>query len=108
MGRGRQTRRLNRDQVERLNKFRMASHEGARHGYSFPQLRAAMAAPFGWRTLQKAAHGNPVWDLSHNFIVQWLDRYVPAVVVPDGKAAASGERNESDEEGPTADGTVRR
>jgi len=84
---------LTRDQIERLKEFRRASHEGAPHGYSLPLLRAAMGAKFGWRTLQTALLGRPVWELSHSFIVQWIERYLPAIpAVLDQKSRAAGER----------------
>lgn len=109
MPRGRQTRTLRPDQIERLKRFRMAPHDGAPHGYSLPQLRLAMDASFGWETLQNALLGRPVWDLSHAYIVQWLDRFVPAAGAPiDGKASAAGERDEEDaEETESATRTVR-
>src|SRR5882762_1834640 len=95
MPRGRQTRTLRPDQIERIQRFRMATHDGAPHGYSLPQLRLAMDASFGWETLRNALLGRPVWDLSHAYIVQWLDRYIPAADPPiDGKAAAAGVRVE--------------
>jgi len=97
MPRGRQSRTLNRSQIQRLEDFRRASHEGAPHGYSLPQLRSAMAAGFGWRTLQKALLGRPVWDLHYSYIAQWIDRFLPAPPVRDGKAAAAGEREGNEE-----------
>jgi hypothetical protein len=78
MARGRQTRELTKEQAQRLEKFRLARHEGAECGYSLPQLARAMAAPFGYKTLGKALQGLPVWDLHHTYIVSWLDRFVPA------------------------------
>lgn len=112
MARGRQTRRLTPEQIERLRKFKMARHDGALSGYSLPQLRSAMAAPFSWETLEKALRGAPVWVNSHAYIVQWLDRFVPAPPLPvDGKSAAagdgSGENGEHAEKAST-DGTVPR
>lgn len=80
MARGRQTRILTKEQVQRLDLFRRARHEGAESGYSLPQLTKAMAAPFGYKTLGKALQGLPVWDLHHSYIVCWLDRFVPAGV----------------------------
>lgn len=110
MPRGRQTRTLRKDQIERLEKFRKASHEGAPHGYSLPQLRLAMGASFGWRTLQTALQGRPVWDLSYSFIAQWIERYLPAAPAPqDGKSASAGEKPEEGdaEETPGTTRTVR-
>ena len=78
MPRGRQTRKLSEEQVQRLEQFRRARHEGAESGYSLPQLTKAMAAPFGYKTLGKALQRRPVWELHHTYIVSWLDRFVPA------------------------------
>jgi hypothetical protein len=111
MARGRQTRALRPDQIARLVAFKKASHpeHGAPHGYSLPQLRSAMAAGFGWETLKKALAGLPVWDLHHDYIAGWIERFLPAPPAAiDGKAAASGERNEPDEEEAGTDGSVRR
>jgi hypothetical protein len=79
-----------------LAAFKKAAHpeHGAPHGYSYPQLRMAMAASFRWETLKKALGGLPVWDLHHSYIAGWIERYLPAPPAPvDGKAAASGERS---------------
>lgn len=76
--RGRQTKALTPEQIERLEGFRRARHEGAESGYSLPQLAKAMAGPFGYRTVQKALQGRSVWDLHYSYIVSWLDRFVPA------------------------------
>lgn len=104
MPRGRQSRALSKNQIERLERFRRAAHEGAAHGYSLPQLRMAIGASFGWRTLAKALQGRPVWDLHHSYIVQWIDRYLPPPV-RDGKAEAAGKDSEpletADAEGET-------
>jgi hypothetical protein len=111
MARGKQTRVLRPDQIERLEKFRRASHDGAPHGYSYPQLRLAMAAGFHWQTLKNVLAGLPVWDLHHSWIAQWIERYLPAPPAPiDGKAAASGERDEANEdtEAAGANGPIRR
>ena len=112
MARGRQTRALRPDQIARLLEFKKAAHpeHGAPHGYSFPQLRSAMAVGCSWETVQKALLGLPVWDQHHSHIAQWIERYLPAPPAPvDGKAAASGEReiDEPDEEEAGATGTVR-
>jgi len=110
MPRGRQTRTLRPDQIARLEDFRKASHEGAPHGYSLPQLRLAMGASFGWRTLQTALLGRPVWDLSYSYITQWIERYIPAdAPVQDGKSAAAGEKPEEGdaEEAPSTTRTLR-
>lgn len=111
MPNGRQTRRLTEDQIERLDKFRRAAHDSARGGYSFPQLKLAMSAPFGYKTLGKALKGLPVWDLHHSWIVSWIERYLgkPAQPAISGKDAAAGEREEESErdENPEATGTIR-
>jgi len=96
MARGRQTRTLRPDQIARLAAFKKAPHpeHGAPHGYSFPQLRLAMAIGCSWETVQKALQGLPVWEQHHLYIAQWIERYLPAPPAPiDGKAAASGERS---------------
>lgn len=94
MPKGRQTKTLTKEQIERLRTFAMAPHQGAAGGYSLPQLRTAMSAPFGYKTLGKALQGAPVWVNSHFYIVQWLDRYLP--VIRDARLAA-GEFTEPDE-----------
>ena len=104
MPRGPRTRRLTPAQIQLLEKFRRASHEGAPHGYTLPLLRTAMGASFGWETLKKALAGRPVLELHHAYIAQWIQRYLkPETPVRDGKAAASGEKDEEAE----ATGTVR-
>jgi hypothetical protein len=98
MARGRQTRKLTQDQIQRLEKFRRASHDGAPHGYSVALLRTAMGARFSPETLQKALQGLPVWILYHAYIVEWLDRFLPAAGLPvDGKTAAAGGDNGDEE-----------
>jgi hypothetical protein len=108
---GPQTRALTQDQIQRLEKFRMASHEGAPHGYSLPLLKTAIGAQFGWRTLKKALQGRPVSVLHHAYIVQWIERFlsVPSDDRPvvDFKARASGEKDEQDEETSEITRTVR-
>jgi hypothetical protein len=99
MTRGPRTRALTPEQIKRLEKFRRAQHDGASCGYSLPQLRSAMGMPFGFRTLGKALEGRPVLDLHHSRIVEWIERYLPALPpVIDWKAAAAGERPELGEE----------
>ena len=94
MARGRQSRTLRPDQIERLEKFRRRPQEGAPGGYSLPQLKLAMAAPFSWETLRNALAGRPVWDLSASWIAQWIDRYLPPLPIEkDGKAAAGGDND---------------
>jgi hypothetical protein len=100
MSRGKQTRTLRPDQIARLAAFKKAAHpeHGAPHGYSYPQLRMAMAASFRWETLKKALGGLPVWDLHHNYIVGWIERYLPAPAAPiDGKSLAAGMERSSEE-----------
>src|SRR5579864_1124937 len=97
MTHGPNTRALTPHQIDRLEKFRRASHDGAPHGYSPEQLRLAMGAKFGWRTLRKALQGRPVRYLFYAYIAQWIERYLPgAPAVRDGKAAASGEYADED------------
>lgn len=106
MARGRETRTLSPHQIERLQKFKGASHDGAPHGYSVAQLRTAIDAKFSPETLKKALLGRPVWVLYHAYIVQWLDRFLPApAAIRSGKDAAAG-NGEPDEE-PEAARTVR-
>lgn len=111
MSPGPQTRALNPDQIHRLEKFRMAAHEGAPHGYSLPLLRTAIGAQFGWRTLKKALQGRPVSVLHHAYIVQWIERFLSVPSdgrsVMDSKSRAAGEKDESDEETSEATRTVR-
>jgi hypothetical protein len=94
MPRGPRTRSLSPAQIQRLEKFRRASHEGAPHGYSLPLLRTAMGASFGWETLKKALAGRPVMELHYAYIAQWIERFLETPPVQDGKAAASGEKPE--------------
>jgi len=104
MPRGKQTRALRPDQIARLAAFKKAAHpeHGAPHGYSYPQLRMAMAASFRWETLKKALGGLPVWDLHHNYIVGWIERYLPAPPAPiDGKSLAAGMERSSEEAAPS-------
>lgn len=96
MRRGPATRVLSRSQIQRLETFRRSAHDGAEHGYSFPQLRQAMSCQFSWETLKKALEGKPVRDLYALYIIQWLDRYLPAAAVFDGKAAAAGRDSETE------------
>jgi hypothetical protein len=112
MARGRQTRTLRKDQIERLEAFRRTAHDGSPAGYSYPQLRLAMGKPCGWETLQKALRGAAVWDLVHHRLAEWIERYLPAAELPpDGKAAAAGDltgkRDEPNEETSGTTGTVR-
>ncbi len=112
MPRGRQSRKLSPEQIQRLEKFRKSPHEGAPHGYSLPQLRLAMGAQFGWQTLKSALLGVPIWDLSHAYIVQWMERFLsnapvstggPPKPIRDGKAASAGDREDPDNGAPMGD-----
>jgi hypothetical protein len=97
MPRGPRTRRLSTTQIHLLDRFRRASHEGAPHGYSLPLLRTAMGASFGWETLKKALAGRPVLELHYAYIAEWIERFLERPPAPrDGKAAASGEREEQE------------
>lgn len=106
MAKGKQTRLVSPDRIERLSQFRIAN------GYSLPQLKLAMAAPFTWETLKKVLCGVPIWDVHQAYIVQWIDRYLPkAAAPPDGKTLAAGDRPDLEEnhakETAGAVGTVR-
>jgi hypothetical protein len=81
MSPGRQSRALSSQQIERLD------HVRRHHSFSLPQLKLAMEAPFTWRVLRRALEGKPIWILSADFIVDWLDRVNPA--------PQNGERNEA-------------
>jgi hypothetical protein len=78
MVRGRQTRKLDLEQITQLKKFTTMPHDGHPSGYSLPALRTAMGAPFGFRVLGKALHGLPIWINAHQFITEWLYRYQKA------------------------------
>lgn len=78
-------RALSRDQIRRLNAFRMARRLNA------AQLNLAMNAPFTWTTLFRALHGKPVRQRNYEFIVHWIERFLPEKALHDGKAAAAGD-----------------
>jgi len=83
---GRQSKTLRPDEIARLTALRIAQR------LSFPQLKLAMDAPFRWQTLKRALEGEPVWELNHKFLVEWIDAHCPKKTAPeDGKAAAAGE-----------------
>lgn len=85
------TRVLPASHRERLEKFRIAVR------LDVPQLKLAMAgAPFGWRVLDRALAGERIQDFNCCFLMQWVDRYLPAKPVHDGKAAAAGEHDDMD------------
>lgn len=96
---GRQSRPLTAGEIERLEDYRFA------RSLSIPQLKLAMpGAPFKWRTLAAALEGKPIWDLSHRFITEWLEKYVPERKNPapaDGKLASASGGDE--EKTPSAD-----
>jgi hypothetical protein len=98
MALGRRSRALTQRQIERFKAFQY------RMNRTMPQMRLVMAAPFAWRTLQRAVDGKPVWELSHAFIVNWLDRFAPelpgkgaSVDIMDGKMRAAGDDREPEE-----------
>jgi len=97
MPRGKQVRTLRKDQIERLERFRRAPHDGAPSGYSYAQLRLAMGKPCTWSILQKALNGEPIWDLIYWRVSEWIDRYVPAKETHDGKTAAAGRDSDESE-----------
>lgn len=67
---------------------------------SLPELNSRMANPFAWRTLQRALEGKPIWELNHEYIVQWADKhgFFPprgsTAGAADYKRAAAGDRDE--------------
>lgn len=72
---------------------------------SLPELNSRMACPFAWRTLQRALEGKPIWELNHEYIVQWTDKhgfFPPHASPADFKRAAAGDRDESNDEEPPA------
>lgn len=85
MSRGRKSKVLLPDAIRRLEEFRIARR------YTYPRLKLAMNAPFKWSTLKSAMDGNPVWEMNHAFIMEWLDLHCPRVAVPDMKARAAGD-----------------
>jgi hypothetical protein len=91
MPQGRQSKVLRADYIKRLKRFQTAER------LSLPQLKLAMGAPFTWSTLARALRGQPIWELSYAYIVQWLDRYAPEKPLHDGKSAAAGDGKNTDE-----------
>lgn len=90
---GRRSKTLTAEMIERLQRFRRSKR------YSVPQLKLAMVAPCNWQTLQRALDGQPVWELTYEFIETWLDKFVPANA--DGadprdfkRAAANNDQND--------------
>lgn len=97
---GRQSKALDKRQIDRLKEYQRRMYHDGRGG-SIPQLKLAMAAPFTYTVLSKALKGEPVWIMNHSFIVEWIDRFVPEHGTPvfafDAKRAAAGERDEVSE-----------
>lgn len=93
-------KRLTKEQIERLKAVQKRGD--GRRSYSIYNLRAALDAPFTWETLQRAMAGNPIQERNRDFLVQWLDRYVPASPqserVLDSKSRAAGERDDLEQE----------
>jgi hypothetical protein len=101
MAPGPRTKNLNPAQIAWLQNFRRE------HRYSMPQMNRALASPFKWRTLQRAMDGKGISELSHGYIVQWLERYAPAFPITprplSGKDRAAGESEDTgngDQEAP--------
>lgn len=94
---GRESKTLDKRQIERLKEFQRRMYLSGRGG-SVPQLKLAMTgAPFKWGVLQKAMKGEPIWIMNYDFIREWLDRNVPDHgngQVFDSKQASAGERDE--------------
>lgn len=105
MAPGPRTRVLSPDRIAWLDNFRR------QHGYSMPRLNRALGSPFKWRTLQKAIDGKPILEVSHGYIVQWLERYAPPFApgarVLGGKDRAAGETDDPDDGGENAEETAR-
>jgi hypothetical protein len=95
MALGRRSRALTARQIERFKEMQYRFHR------TMPEMKLVMDAPFGWRTLQRAIDGNPVMEMSHKFITDWLEKFAPetlsSVVAPDGKSLSTGERVRTDE-----------
>jgi len=102
---GRRSKPLSPEDIRRLKEYRDARR------LAIPQLKLAMDAPFKWQVLVRALAGDPIWELNHKFIVEWLDVCCPKKQASlfDGKAAASGEREKDAAPGePTPDEVVQR
>lgn len=78
-------RALSRDQIRRLIDFR------ASRRLDNAQLNHAMNSPFTWTTLDRALHGKAIRNRNHQYIVEWIERFLPEKPVHDGKAAAAGD-----------------
>jgi hypothetical protein len=90
MARGPQVRRLEKDQIDRLEKFRRTPYPGKPAGYSYPQLAAALGNPCTWKTVKRALEGRPIANLIHHKITEWIERYLPTLPpTEDGKVAAT-------------------
>jgi hypothetical protein len=85
-------RALSRDQIRRLDAYRVARH------LDTPQLNLAMNAPFSWLTLFRALHGKPVRQRNHHFIVEWIERFLPEKLVREGKTAAANDQQAQERE----------
>lgn len=109
MARGRQTRRLTPDQIQRLETLRQRGDRDHPRGFTLEQLNLAIAGPFRYRTVAQALLGKPIWSQSYVFLAQWIDRYLPptshSVPAIDAKSRAAGDKD--DEEQIPADRTVR-
>jgi hypothetical protein len=85
---GKPSKALKPEQIKRLLTLQNLRH------YSLPELNERMGNPFGWRTLQRAMNGQPVWEMNYRVIVLWIDKFLPAApdapAVPDVKMAAAG------------------
>lgn len=79
------SRILSRDQIQRIEAFRIARR------LDIVQLKLAMVAPFGWATLLRALRGKPVKVSTYRFLAQWIEQHFPEKVYHDGKAAAAND-----------------
>jgi hypothetical protein len=83
-------RALSQDQIRRLKAY------GAARRLDIPQLNLAMDAPFTWTTLSRALDGKAVRQRNYQFIVRWIERFLPEKPMVDRKAISAGNHQESE------------
>jgi hypothetical protein len=94
MSRGRRSKVLPADVIQRLEQFRVTRR------YSYPQLnRDVMGSPFKWSTLKNALDGKAIWEVNHLWIVQWVEKNLHRVppATRDYKAAAANDDTPAEE-----------